>query len=53
VVYKEVMMEGFRREYNYEITHVRKIENNNYAWIVATSFEQVINIRKKENHVWP
>jgi hypothetical protein len=42
------MMDGFRREYNYEITHVKKIENNNYAWKVATSFEQVINIRKNK-----
>ena len=47
-VYEEVIMEGFKRGYNFEITHVRKLESHNYAWIVATSPEQVTNIRKNK-----
>ena len=54
-VYKEVIMEGFKRKHNFEITHVRKIEDQNYAWIVATSPEQVTNIRRNKitfGHEW-
>ena len=47
-VYEEVVIKGFKRHYNYEITHVRKGENHNYAWIVATSPEQTINIQKNK-----
>ena len=47
-VYEEVIMEGFKRKHNFEITHVRKIEDQNYAWIVATSPEQVTNIRRNK-----
>jgi hypothetical protein len=39
LVYEEVIIEGFKRSHNYEITHVRKIESHNYASIVATSPE--------------
>ena len=47
-VYEEIIIEGFKRGFNYEITHVRKIEAHNYAWIVATSPEQASNIRKNK-----
>ena len=47
-VYKEIILEGFKRKFNYEITHIRKIETHNYAWIVATSPEQATNIRKNK-----
>ena len=47
-VYEEIIREGFKRGHNYEITHVRKIESHNYAWIVATSPEQATNIRKNK-----
>ena len=47
-VYEEVIIEGFKRGHKFEITHVRKSESHNYAWIVATSPEQVINIRKNK-----
>ena len=36
-VYKEVVNEGFKRCHNFEITHVRKEENHNFTWLVATS----------------
>ena len=45
MVYEEVIIEGFKRSFNYEITHVWKNENHNYAWIVVTSPEQATNIR--------
>ena len=45
-VYEEIIIEGFKRGFKFEITHVRKIESYNYAWIVATSPEQATNIRK-------
>ena len=47
-VYDEVVNEGFHRGHNFEITHVRKGETHNFAWIVATSPEQVLNIRKNK-----
>ena len=34
--------------HNFEIIHVRKVENYNYAYIVATSLEQATNIRKNK-----
>ena len=47
-VYEEVVNEGITRSHNFEITHVRKEENYNYAWIVATSPDQTLNIRKNK-----
>ena len=47
-VYEEVRIEDFKRGFNFEITHVRKIDSHNYAWIVATSLEQATNIRKNK-----
>ena len=47
-VYEEIIIEGFKRGFKFEITHVRKIESHNYAWIVATSPEQATNIRKNK-----
>lgn len=47
-VFEEIIIESFKRGHNYEITHVRKVESHNYAWIVATSPEQVTNIRKNK-----
>jgi hypothetical protein len=44
-VYEEIILENFKRRHNFKIKHVRKIESHNYAWIVATSPEQVTNIR--------
>ena len=46
--YEEIILEGFKRGFDFEITHVRKIDNHNYAWIVATSVEQATNIRKNK-----
>ena len=45
-VYDEIVREGFKRGHNFEITHVRKGENLNFAWIAATSPEQTMKIRK-------
>ena len=45
-VYEELIIEGFKRGFKFEIIHVRKIESYNYAWIVATSPEQATNICK-------
>jgi hypothetical protein len=47
-MYDEVVNEGFKREHNYEIIHVRKRKNHNFVWIVATSPEQTLNIRKNK-----
>jgi len=47
-VYEEVIFKSFKRGHNFEITHVKKVESENYAWIVATSPEQVTNIRKNK-----
>ena len=47
-VYDEVVNEGFKRGFKYEITHVRKGESHNFAWIVATSPEQTLNIRNNK-----
>ena len=47
-VFDEVVNEGFHRGHNFKITHVRKGESHNFAWIVATSLEQVVNIRKNK-----
>ena len=47
-VYEEIIVEGFKRGFNYEISHARKMESYNYAWIVATSPEQTTNIRKNK-----
>ena len=46
-VYEEIILERFKRGFNYEITHVGKIKIQNYVWIVATSPEQATNIHKK------
>ena len=45
-VYEEIVKEGFKRGHNFKITHVRKGETLNFAWIVATSPEQMMKIRK-------
>ena len=45
-VYEEIILKSFKRSHNFEITHVRKMESLNYAWIVGTSPEQVLNICK-------
>ena len=47
-MYDEIVNEMFKRRHNYEITHVRKGGNHNFAWIVATSPEQTLNIRKNK-----
>ena len=47
-IYEEVVNEGFKRGHNFEITHVRKGESHNFAWLVATSPEQILNIRKNK-----
>ena len=47
-VYEEVIIEGFKRGFHFEITYVRKFDSHNYAWIVATSPEQATNIRKNK-----
>lgn len=46
MVYEEILSEEFKRCHNFEIMHVIKAEDLNFAWIVATSPEQVLNIRK-------
>ena len=45
--FDEVVNEGFHRGHNLEITHIRKGESHNFAWIVGPSPEQIVNIRKK------
>ena len=45
-VYDEIVKERFKRGHNFEITHVRKGESLNFAWIVATSPKQTKKIRK-------
>ena len=47
-VYEEIILEWFKRGFNYEITYVRKMEAHNYVWIVATSPEQATNVRKNK-----
>lgn len=47
-MYEEVVDEGFKRGHNFEIIHVRKGESYNYVWIVVTSPEQTLNIRKNK-----
>lgn len=47
-VYEKVIIERFKRGFNFKITYVKKIENHNYAWIVATSPEQATNIHKNK-----
>ena len=47
-IYEKIIIERFKRRFNYEITHVRKLEYHNYAWIAATSPEQATNIRKNK-----
>ena len=51
-IYEEMIREGFKRGFNFEITHVRKNENHNYTWIVGTSPEQANNIRKNKITLW-
>ena len=47
-VYDEVIKESLKRCHNFEITHVRKVKKSNYAWIIASSPEQAINIQKNK-----
>ena len=34
--------------HNFKITHVKKWESHNFAWLVATSPEQILNIQKNK-----
>ena len=43
-----MIKKGFKRGHDFKIIHVRKIESHNYAWLVATSPKQVINICKNK-----
>ena len=43
-ILEEVVLEGFDRTYEYEITNVQKKKEMSFAWIVATSPEQAKKI---------
>jgi hypothetical protein len=50
-IHYEIVDEGFKRDFKFEITSVQKHLDQNFAWVRSTTPEEAINLRAQKVYV--